>query len=253
MPKLPETAVLKAEARRLLREAQISPLRFTLLFLAIDLALAEISAAAGYLFGKSVGADSLPSIFVGVFVSLMSTVLLAGYACYCLGVQRGRAMPYETLFDAFPFAGQAIFLSLLQGLLIALGLILFIVPGFIAAFSYALSLYFLCEDPSIGAVEALRRSRLTMRGYKMQLFALLLSFLPLLLVFSLPIALCEALLRGAFPETLAGVLLDTLADGVLTACASAYLMPYMALAQTGFYRCLTEAEPPMRDDWSDEI
>lgn len=241
---------IKDEARALLRAAKVSPLRFTALFLVIDRVLSEISTAVDYILEDALDltaptiqlpTSSLPLSFISILVALLSTVLIAGYACYCLGVNRGREMPYESLFDAFPFAGRVILLELLQTLAILAGLMLFIVPGFVLLFAYAFSLYHLCEEPERGVFDALRRSRLELRGYKWQFFLLALSFLPLLLLVTLPVAVCEYFLRGAFPPSLGGALAHDLVTGVLTACASVYVTPYLALAQVGFYRRVTEA------------
>ena len=239
---------IKDEARALLRAAKVSPLRFTALFLVIDRVLSEISTAVDYILEDALDltaptiqlpASSLPLSFISILVALLSTVLIAGYSCYCLGVNRGREMPYESLFDAFPFAGRVILLELLQTLAILAGLMIFIVPGFVLLFAYAFSLYHLCEEPERGVFDALRRSRLALQGFKWRLFLLLLSFLPLALLFALPLSVCEHLLRGAFPATLAGALLKTFVSGVLAAGASVYLTPYMALAQVVFFRRVT--------------
>ena len=48
------------------------------------------------------------ALFLSVFIVLLIQVLSAGYKCYCLGVARGEAMPYESLFDAFSFVGKAL-------------------------------------------------------------------------------------------------------------------------------------------------
>ena len=236
MPVYIDRAEIKAEAKELLRTARVSPLRFTLLFLAINLGLDLISTAVSDMLGDSIGVLSFSFSFVGVLITLLSTVLLAGYTNYCLCVQRGLAMPYDSLFDAFPFAGKVILLSVVQGVLIGLGLVLFIVPGVVLAFAYAFALYHLCEEPEIGVTEALRRSRLEMKGYKLQLFSLILSFWPLLLLAAVVLGACEYFLDGLFPETLGGDLLYTLASGVLAGAAEVYLMPYIELAQVGFYR-----------------
>lgn len=245
MPVYPiDRAEIRSEAKGLLRTASVPPLRFTLLFLAICLVLDEISAAMSYLLKDShdiapFGALSLSFSFAGILISLLSTVLLAGYVSYCLAIHRGAEMPYDSLFDAFPFAGKVILLELLQGLLIGLGLLLFIVPGVILGFAYVFALYHLCEDPDIGIVEALQRSREEMRGYKWQFFLLLLSFFPLLFLAGAVLALFETLLEGRFPDTLAGALLSALVSGVLDGAAQAYLLPYLELAQIGFYRRVT--------------
>lgn len=227
---------VKEEAKALIRGASVSPLRFTALFLIIDLALSLIGTAADYMLGDAVSFSSLPFSFIGILSSLISTVLMAGYNCYCLGVQQGKEMPYVSLFDAFPFAGRVILLSILEGLAIALGMVLFIVPGLILAFSYAFSIYLLCEEPDAGVIRALRRSRELMKGYKWQMFTLLMSFLPLLVLVAIPSGLCHYLLRGVFSDTLSGKLLSSLVDGTLAAAASLYITPYIELSLVSFYR-----------------
>lgn len=248
MPVSIDRAEIKSEAKTLLRTAQVSPIRFTLFFLAIDLVLNEISTVVDYMLGDTVGAASLPFSFVSILVALLSTVLLAGYACYCLGIQRGETMPYDSLFDAFPFAGKIVLLYLLMGLLTGLASMLFVVPGIVLALSYSLALFHLCDEPDLGVVEAMRRSRWEMRGYKWQLFLLLLSFWPLLLAAALVVGLFEFFLLDFFPATLGGDLLATLVFGVLEGSVTAYLLPYLRFASVGFYRRVTAPpEDPTRD------
>lgn len=239
---------VKAEARELLKTASVSPLKFTALFLLISLVLDEVSTAVGYLWLNDVNLVSLrfPGFnlslsFVAVLTALLSTVLYAGYTNYCLCVQRGIEMPYESLFDAFSFAGKVILLSLVEGILTALGFLCFIVPGIYLTFAYAFSLFHLCEDPGIGVLEAMRRSREETKGYKLQYFTLIVSFLPLLLLAGLAVGLCEAFLpfQGA-SKTLSDELLYTLASGVISGCVALYIEPYFQLSLVGFYRRAVE-------------
>ena len=243
---------VKAEARQLIRTASVSPLKFTALFLLIDLALDEVSAAVGFLWLSDLGAVSigLPGFslslsFVSVLVTLLSTVLYAGYTNYCLCVQRGAAMPYDSLFDAFSFAGKVILLSVVEGILVALGFMLFVIPGVYLLFAYAFSLFYLCEDPSADVFDAMRRSREETKGYKLQLFALLFSFFPLLLLLGLAVGLCQQLVpRAAFPQTLSGELLHTFFSGLISLCGLLYIQPYLTITRAGFFRRATEE----RDD-----
>ena len=57
-------------------------------------------------------------------------------------------MPYESLFDAFPFAGKVILLSIVEGVFIFLWSMLFVIPGIIAAYRYSFAMLNLCEIPS---------------------------------------------------------------------------------------------------------
>jgi len=249
MPFEPDIETLRAEAKTLMQTAQVPPLRFTLLFFAVNLGLSLIDATLTPLIGGKISGPLPFSIsFAGVLTSLLSTVLFAGYMSYCLGVHRGGERPYASLLDALPYAGRVILLDLLTTTVISVGLMLFIVPGVILAFAYSMALLHLCEDPDMGVIAAMRRSRLEMRGRKWQLARLFLSFWPLFLLAAAALCVCDALLSGLFPETYAGDLLFVLTYGVLSGAVRLYLTPYLMLSKTGFYRFLTEEAPPLPDE-----
>ena len=65
----------------------------------------------------------------------------------------------------------------LMGLFTALWTLLFIVPGIIKSFAYALTPYILIDNPELGPNEARLKSIELMRGYKGKLFGLWLSFI----------------------------------------------------------------------------
>lgn len=66
---------------------------------------------------------------------------------------------------------------ILAYVLIFLWTLLFIIPGIIKTFSYAMTPYILDENPELGPSEAIHRSRLMMKGHKFDLFWLWLSFI----------------------------------------------------------------------------
>ena len=55
--------------------------------------------------------------------------------------------------------------------------LLFIIPGIVKGFSYAMTPFILDEYPELTPVEAIHRSRMMMRGHKFDLFYLSLSFI----------------------------------------------------------------------------
>lgn len=63
------------------------------------------------------------------------------------------------------------------GLKLWLWFLLFIVPGFIMCFAYAMTPFILNDHPELSAWEASRRSEEMMRGHKWRLFCLELSFI----------------------------------------------------------------------------
>ena len=66
---------------------------------------------------------------------------------------------------------------LLMYIFIILWSFLFIIPGIVKAFSYAMTPYILEENPELSANDAIDRSRAMMKGHKFDLFYLYLSFI----------------------------------------------------------------------------
>ena len=238
----------RERAREVIRSARVQPLRFTALLLAVSFVLSCIDAAGLRVLG-GVTVMNYSLSFVSVLVMLINTVLSAGYSFYCLRVARGEALPYESLFDAFPIAGRVILLLVLQGVLIGVGLSLFVVPGVVLSLSYAMAPLYLCDNPDMSALDAQRRSRRDMRGHRVELLLLLLSFLPLLLLDALLVSGCDRLLSPLLPDTLVGDLLFVLAATVLTVPVELYLRPSLGVSRALFFRYVTAdgddpAEPP---------
>ncbi|MBQ3797902.1 MAG: DUF975 family protein [Butyrivibrio sp.] len=65
----------------------------------------------------------------------------------------------------------------LRDLAKVLGIILFVIPGIILAYSYRLVPYILADDPTIDGVTALKKSRMMMKGHKWATFVYDLSFI----------------------------------------------------------------------------
>ena len=238
---------IKREARTLLRTARVSPVRFTLLFLAISLLLSLLDAGVTSRTGSIVGYAFVSISFVSILANLLSQVLGAGYRSYCLGVSRGEAMPYESLFDGFTCAGKVIALFLVESIFITLWSMLFFFPGIIAAYRYSFAMWALCEDPSIGVMEALERSKRQTRGYKWQLFALQISFVGWFLLIGAVVGVYESVIVRVLPDSFPGIMLGTLLFTVLSSLVQIYLLPYYSLSVCGFYRRATAPDEPRQD------
>lgn len=65
----------------------------------------------------------------------------------------------------------------LMGLFTALWTMLFVIPGIVKVFSYAMTPFILEENPELSANQAIDRSRAMMKGHKFDLFYLGLSFI----------------------------------------------------------------------------
>jgi uncharacterized membrane protein len=103
--------------------------------------------------------------------------LTLGFIGYYVKKARGESTKLENLFDGFKLFGTSFLLYLLEGIFIALWSCLFIIPGIVKSFSYSMAFYILRDNPDIGALEAITRSRKMMVGYKGKLFGLCLSFI----------------------------------------------------------------------------
>lgn len=263
MPASLDLRAIRAHARSLLRSGRARVLKLSALYLAIDLVLDLIDAAVSYMIYSSGGFTVLSFSFVSILVSLISNVLGAGFVCYCLGILRGEDMPYDSLFDAFPFAGKVILLTIVQGLFIFLWSLLFVIPGIIAAYRYSFAMMNLCDDPGISVMEALRRSKQQTNGSKASLFLLTLSFLGYFLLAGVVVALADYLLFGGISlqletaATLSQALSITLVDHGIASLASLWLIPYMQLSLCACYLTVTSSggapleSLPGSDPWDD--
>ena len=190
---------LKYEAKAITKNARESAYVFTLIYLAIGLALDGIDylvsggpqvamynymteympEAAVYLQGTEpiLHLPAMAVSFVSIVVSLVAVVLSAGYFLYTMNVRKGIVTPYVTMFDGFLFAGKVILLHIIMTIFIFLWMMLFFIPGVIASYRYRFAMYNLCDNPSIGVMEALNMSKAQTRGHKWELFVLDLSWL----------------------------------------------------------------------------
>ncbi len=96
---------------------------------------------------------------------------------YCIDLLTREHEPeFKTLFSRFSIFGKALGLRILTSIFTVLWMLLLIVPGIIAAYRYALAPYLMAEDPEMGAMEAIEKSKELMKGNKWRLFCLQMSF-----------------------------------------------------------------------------
>ena len=129
-----------------------------------------------------------------------------------LNVADGKEVQIGDIFNGFYKFWGAFKVTFLVGLFAMLWSLLFIVPGIIKAYSYSQALYIWSENPEMGALEAINKSKEIMEGHKMDLFVLELSFIGWMLL-------------GAVTFGLAYI----------------YVYPYMMTTFANFYRSLCPA------------
>ncbi len=111
---------------------------------------------------------------------LLSPVLAFGFYLIVIDLKAGKKLDFNNYGVPFKDLNQVIKMiaaSLLIGLIVLLGLILFIVPGVIFALMYSQTMFVMMDDPAIGIREAMDKSKELMKGYKAHLLGFILSFI----------------------------------------------------------------------------
>ena len=203
-------AALKADARRRAAGYHPSPILAALIVFALGLLISTLSS---YLMGADrlttaltnaaqFGPDAVEQAYISFFehysvsgvavvlviaLEIMSYIVSVGFVIFSLHVSRDETAEIGNLFDGFGIFFRALWLAILQGLLVFLWSLLLVVPGIIAAYRYSLAVYIMIDHPELGAMDCIRESKRMTQGYKAQLFKLDLSFLLWLLLSSLPV------------------------------------------------------------------
>lgn len=122
---------------------------------------------------------------------IVSGPIALGISIFSLNIARNKDAKIEQLFEGFRNFGTSILAYVLMVLFIILWTILLIIPGIIAAISYSMTFFIIAEDETIGAYDALKKSKEMMNGHKWKFFCLGFSFFGwfLLSIFTLGIGL----------------------------------------------------------------
>lgn len=149
---------------------------------------------------------------IGAAISVfLGSVVEIGYARFHLDLQDNTGQQdIATLFRYFPYWRTAVCTALLRGIYKFLWGLLFVIPGIMASYSYAMTGFLLAEHPDLTASEAISRSKELMHGRRWRLFCLHCSFIGWALLSALTLGLGELWLR-----------------------------PYRQAAQTAFYRYIS--------------
>ena len=146
---------------------------------------------------------------LGIVQFIIGGTVQLGYCKYLLKLHDGEEGELKDLFSQFDRFADGFVLRLLTALYTFLWTLLFIIPGVIATYKYAMAPFILLENPGMKPGDAITASKEMMDGYKGALFGLRLSFIGWSLLCVLTVGI-----------------------GIL------WLNPYMNSAQAAFYRNL---------------
>lgn len=120
----------------------------------------------------------LAALVSAVIFFVLGGVIEVGYSRFNLDlVDRQKEPEIGTMFGYFPQWKTAAAAKFLRGLYAFLWGLLFIVPGIVVSYSYAMTGYILAEHPELTAQEAMERSKQMMYGNRFRLFCLEISFI----------------------------------------------------------------------------
>ncbi|PKK94184.1 MAG: hypothetical protein CVV61_00905 [Tenericutes bacterium HGW-Tenericutes-6] len=149
---------------------------------------------------------SMP-VFIGIIIMGPLMVGLAYYLLDFVENKNSKGDQFEILFKGFTTnIATPIVAYVVSSIFIFLYTLLLVIPGIIKALAYSMVSFIIADDPTIDAMEALRKSEDMMRGHKMRLFYIHLSFI------------------GWY-------ILSALTFGILLI----YVIPYQRLVVTNFY------------------
>lgn len=174
----------------------------------------------------------------GIVVFVVGGAAKMGYAIFNLNLVDGREARFSDLFSQFGRIGSGIIMNLLMGIFTFLWSLLFVIPGIIKTYSYAMTPFILAEHPEISENAAITRSREMMNGNKWRLFCLGFSFIGWELLIIAPFLVCFVImfvnLKAGHSIVLAGIFCALffalfLVGGVI-------LFAYRHAALAAFYR-----------------
>ena len=108
---------------------------------------------------------------------ILGGVIQLGYTAYLLKQHNKANFEIQDLFSQFERFGQGFAQKFLRGLYVFLWSLLFVIPGIVKSYTYAMAPFIMAENPEMTASEAIEASKQLMDGHKGELFTLDLTFI----------------------------------------------------------------------------
>ncbi len=164
---------------------------------------------SSFLDGSGLFHYGIPQFISSILTILVNAFLALGSTSYFLKVSRNEEVSFKELFNKTKYWLLYIGVSIMTSIFIGLWSLLLIIPGIIAAYRYSMVQYILVDNPELGVMGSIRRSKEIMQGHKWEFFVLELSFI-------------------------GWMLLSVLTFGILLF----YVSPYMNVTNANFYNCI---------------
>lgn len=120
----------------------------------------------------------LAALVMAAVYFVLGSIIELGYSKFNLDlVDRQKEPELGTMFGYFTHWKTTAAAKLLQVVYVFLWSMLFIIPGIVAGYSYAMTSYILAENPELTASVAIEQSKQIMSGNRWRLFCLQFSFI----------------------------------------------------------------------------
>ncbi|MCL2067487.1 MAG: DUF975 family protein [Treponema sp.] len=159
------------------------------------------------------------SVAMSIFSFLAAGPFELGFAGYFIKRIRGEEIFTRNIFDGFKRFFPGFLLIFLIFIFTFLWSLLLIIPGIIKYYGYSMAFYIMYDNPDIKPLEAIKRSKIMMKGYKWKYFLLELSFI------------------GWGLLTVLTLFIGTL-----------WLNPYISLSKTNFYENLKKNQEKLHQE-----
>lgn len=134
-------------------------------------------ALTGFIVGSTTFIILAALVMAAVYF-VLGSVVGVGYTRFNLNlVDRQKEPEIGTMFGYFKYWKTMAAAKFLQVLYTFLWLLLFIIPGIVASYNYAMTGYILAENPHMTAGDAIEQSKAMMYGHRWRLFCLRFSFI----------------------------------------------------------------------------
>lgn len=201
---------LKEKAKASLKGKYGDAILTIVLFILINF---SVGFALGFVGGLLNISENILNLLTSLVSIIMSGLFGFGMINYYLKLSRNEEVNYKELFSKFNLCLPYILISIITGIFTFLWSLLFIIPGIIASISYTLVYYIKLDNPEMGTMEVIRKSKEMMNGHKIDYVVLILSFI-------------------------GWVILSIFTLGILYL----WLTPYMGVTFANFYNSLKEKE-----------
>lgn len=118
----------------------------------------------------------VPVLGIILYVVVMGTIVLGFYNTF-LKLSRDEEVDINDLTSKRTNYLKGFLLLFLKRFFVRIWSLLLVIPGIVAMYEYSLAYYIFLDDPDISITEAINLSKDLMKGHKMDMFILDLSFI----------------------------------------------------------------------------